>query len=86
MAFDVIGVVDCFLFVVLVCVVVIVVLVLAVVVVLGFSVVVDIVSDLLDVVVLVAVNFDELSVDGVISGKVGVDIFLAVSKPRLGEL
>ena len=49
MAVDVIGVVDCFLFVVLVCV-------------------------------------DELAVVGVISGKVGVDIFLAVSKPRLGEL
>ena len=80
-AVDVIGVVDCFLFVVLVCVVVIVVLVLAVVVVLGFSVVVDIVSEVLDVVVLVAVDFDELAVDGV-----GVDIFLAVSKPRLGEL
>ena len=81
MAVDVIGVVDCFLFVVLVCVVVIVVLVLAVVVVLGFSVVVDIVSEVLDVVVLVAVDFDELAVDGV-----GVDIFLAVSKLRLGEL
>ena len=49
----------------------------------GFSVVVDIVSEVLDVVVLVAVDF---AVDGVIPGKVGVDIFLAVSKLTLGEL
>ena len=43
-----------------------------------------IISEVLDVVVLVAVDFAELG--GVIPGKVGVDIFLAVSKLRLGEL
>ena len=56
------------------------------VVVLVCVVVIDIVSEFLDVVLLVAVDIDELAVDGVISGKVVVDIFLAVSKLRLGEL
>ena len=75
MAIDAIGVVVCFLVDVLVCAVVIVVFVPAVVV---------IISEVLDVVVRVAVDFAELAVDGVIPGK--VDIFLAVSKLRLGEL